>query len=122
PGHPLGVGLGLLIVPADEHLAVGGVGHGAELVAHAVALYHVPGDGRGLASVAGGAGGDVLQAQLLRHPAAQVGHDLLEHLVAAHVVLVVRREAHGDAAGSAPGPDGHLVHRVVVGQVVDHHG
>ena len=70
PGHPLGVGLGLLIVPANEHLAVGGVGHGAELVAHAVALHHIPGDGRGLANVAGGTGGDVLEAQLLGHPAA----------------------------------------------------
>ena len=122
PGYPLGVGLGLLVVPADEHLAVGGVGHGAELVAHAVALHHIPGDGRGLANVAGGAGGDVLEAQLLRHPAAQVGHDLLEHLVAGHVVLVVRREADGDAARAASGHDGHLVHRIVVGQVVDHHG
>ena len=41
--HLLRVGLGLFVVPANEHLFVAAVGNGTDFFAHAVFGHHIPG-------------------------------------------------------------------------------
>ena len=121
-GDLLGIGLRLLIVAPDEHLAAARIGHGAECVAHAVFGDHVADDpGRAL-EIVGRAGRDVAHAELLCHAPAEEADDRFEHLVARVVLLVVLRQTDGHAARRAARDDRNEVDGVLRGQDVHRDG
>ncbi|MEJ2021138.1 MAG: ABC transporter transmembrane domain-containing protein, partial [Maritimibacter sp.] len=93
----LGVHLAPRVVPAQEHLLARFlVGDRPEHVAHADLRHHEACRAGDLPDVAVGAGVDLAEEDLLRHPAAERHADLVEVLLARVVidVLLGRREGH----------------------------
>ena len=107
--HFLGVGLGFLIIPANEHLFSTFIRYRADFLAHAIPGHHIPGQPGGPLDIVGSAGGNVLTEQSLRYPATQQGDDLLVHLIAGMVDRIFPGQAHRQAQGIAPRDDGHLM-------------
>ena len=97
-------------------------GYRADGFAHAVHRHHFPGDGGCPLDVAARSGGNVPQAQLLRHPAPQKGHDPVFHIPLGEEGPVLLRQGDGHAPRLPPGNNGDLVHRVVFRQGLHHHG
>ena len=116
--HLLGIALGGLVVTADEHLTAVEIRHSTQLLAHAVAGYHILGKLRGTVDIAGSAGGDIPKEQGFRHTAAQQTHDLLVHLVTGHMAAVFLRLAPGKTQRLTTGNDGNLPDRIMVGQAI----
>ena len=76
-----------------------------------------------LLDVAGGAGGDVVEEELLGHPAAEGDDDVLKELrIGVEVLQVLLRAEIGRAAARAAGDDGDIVHGVRVLEELAHDG
>ena len=87
-------------------------GHHAEIVAHAEAGDHGSGQLGGLFNIVGGAGGDGVENQILRHTAAGEGGDLVLQLLLSHQIVLVLVHLHGVSQGAGgSGHDGDLGHR-----------
>ncbi len=97
---------GLGVVPAELDRA--------EPLGHAVLRDHRAGEAGGLLDVVGGTRGRVVEDELLRRAAAQHVGQLVQHLVARGGVLVLVRQHHRVAQGTASGEDGDLVDRIGV--------
>ena len=122
-GHGLGIAAAVAHGAADKDLLLAVVeAEGAQLFAHAVDRHHFPGDLRGALDVVAGAGGNIPQAQLFRHPAAQKGHDPVLHIALGEVGAVLLGKGNGHAACPAPGDNGDLADGILPGQKMHHHG
>ncbi len=118
-GSLLGIALRLAEVAADENAVARGIeADGAETVAHAVHGDHVAGGVRRLLDVAGGAGGDIVEENLLSHTSAERDDDVLKHLAARAEALVVLRAEQRKAAGLAARDDRDILHGIDVFKIV----
>ena len=104
-GHRLGIAAALGHGAADEHLVVAGLGRPPCPACRSCRIAWPPSSGRsgGPLDVVAGAGGDIVQTQLLRHPAAQQAHDLILHVLLGVVRPVLLRQ---EMVMPPPGPWG----------------
>ena len=120
-GGLVGVLLAHAVVAAHEGLRrVVAEGERTQVLAHAVLGDHAPGRLGGPLQVVGRAGGDVVEADLLGHPAGQHVRQLVDDLLLLDHELVFGGQGDGVAQRLPAADDGDLVHRVGVGQVVRH--
>src|SRR5213594_692157 len=120
-GHLFRIVALLAEVAAEEYeLLLVAHRHGAELLRHAPLRDHAAGHLRRALDVVLGSGRDVVEDDLLRHPAAHDAGDLVHELVARDEVLVLLGKAQGPAESHAAGDDRDLVHRVGVRQRLHH--
>ena len=122
-GDALGVVALVAHVAAEEDLARPGPElDRAHALAHAELGDHLARGGGGLLDVVGGAGGGVVEDQLLGHPAAHRVGELVEQLVARGRVLVLERHHHRVPERPPAGQDRHLGDRVGVPHRRGHQG
>ena len=113
-GGLLGIVRDMTHLLAEERIAaVRTIRNRTKTVAHAVLCDHRADDLRGALNVVRCARGNIVKHQGFRHTAAQQHDELLAHLVAALVGLILRRQVHRVAACHAARDDGNLVHRVL---------
>ena len=105
------------IAPQEGFSRLRAVNHRPHALGEAVPGNHGAGGLGGAFQVVGGACGDIVQHQQLRHAAAQQAHDPLLHGGLGHIAGVLIGQIHGVAARSAPGDNADLVHRVVGGAI-----
>ena len=122
-GDFLGIIPAVAEIPSQKDLLlVGAVDHGAQLVTEAVTADHGAGDLGGPLDIVGGAGGDILQHQLLRRTAGQQYGDLLFHPALGLEADVLFRQGKGKAARPAARDDGNLMHLILQRAVIGDDG
>ena len=95
---------------------LGGEADHADLGAHPVLGHHLPGDPGRLLDVVGGAGGRIVEDDLLRDAPAHGVGQLVEQVVAVHRVAVLGGQHHRVAEGPPAREDRHLRHGIGVVQ------
>ena len=114
------VGLGAHLAAEERHVVVAAEDARAELLAHPEAHHHLLGGRGDLLDVVGGAGGDLVEDELLGGAAAHRHRDLLEQRLARGQVAVLGRQRDRQAERLAARHDRDLVHRIgVLEEVAD---
>ena len=114
------VGLLLELAPQERHRLVVTQRPRTELLAHAEAHDHLLGGGRRLLEVVGGAGGDLVEHDLLGGAAAERHGERVHELALGGEELVLGGQRDGEAQRLAAAHHGDLVHRVgVLEEVAD---
>ena len=119
----LGIGVALVgcKVAAEEDLAAGRiVVDRTDLIAEAVVDDHGGRHCGRLLDIAVCTGGDIAHDQHLGDAAAQIDDQVLLHIAAGAVCLILGRQGHGEAACAVGArDDGDMVHRILRGQHVE---
>ena len=98
-GGRLGIILHSAVISAEEHAAViGAVVDAAKLLGHAVLGDHRSGGLGRLLDIVGRACGDIVENQRLGDTSAETDDDILEHLLAGVIGLILGGQGHGIAA------------------------
>ena len=110
------------LAPQENGALPVAIGAWTQQVAHAELRHHGSRHARGLLQVVAGAGGELVEDDLFRGPAAHGGHDIVLEFLARDQHIVAGGQRHHIAAGAPARHNRDLVHRAGIFQEVEEQG